>query len=466
MAEVARWKASPSELTELLVETATRLEIPGAAVGVFTDGVESYAFHGVTSVENRLTVNERTLFRVGSITKTYTANAIVQLADRGEVALDQPVCLYVPELALRDRDARESVTVLQLLNHTAGWAGDFFADTGDGDDALARHVSEMATLDQEATPGASPSYNNNAFGLAGRLIERLTGKTYEAAIEELVLRPLSLNDSYFFAADVITRRFAVGHRHSSARVTIDAQWAIPRRAHAAGGLVASVADVIRYGRSYLPDAESSSDRRLHGVHRMLEPTVPLDWGAFGDSIGLAWFLRAADGVWVASHEGNAAGQRASLHLVPERGFVATVLTNADHGGQLHREIMNQLLDRIGVGDSSACPSTATEIELTEKEGCYASSQSMLLISNEGRHLAVEHKTPLSVFPARLRELVAAQAEGDFLPSPRIAVELIDDDRFRQIDGDDRGMTGGFVRDTEGSVQAIVFDGRRHTRVTS
>ena len=67
------------------------------------------------------------------------------------------------------------MTVLQLLNHTAGWEGDFFEDTGDGDDALARYVERMANLQQVTPPGSIVSYNNAALSLAGRVIEKVTG---------------------------------------------------------------------------------------------------------------------------------------------------------------------------------------------------------------------------------------------------------------------------------------------------
>jgi len=95
------------EKTESLAEEH---HVPGVAVGIFCDGEDHYACHGVTSVENPLAIEPSTLFQIGSTTKTYTATAIIALAEAGEVELDDPVRGYVPELRLKDEAAARAVT--------------------------------------------------------------------------------------------------------------------------------------------------------------------------------------------------------------------------------------------------------------------------------------------------------------------------------------------------------------------
>src|SRR5699024_7987546 len=151
-------------------ERATRLGVPGAAGGVYHGGAEHYGFHGVTSVQNPLPVDATTLFQFASTGKTYTATAILALLDRGLVELDAPVRRSVPELRRADVSVAEPATVLQLLNHTAGWSGDYEKDTGTGDDAMERYVAGMADIDQISPLGAVVSYNNAAVSLAGRVI--------------------------------------------------------------------------------------------------------------------------------------------------------------------------------------------------------------------------------------------------------------------------------------------------------
>src|SRR5690606_32934919 len=151
----------------------------GVAVGILHDSRERMAGIGFTSVENPLPVTADTLFQIGSTTKTITGTILMQLVEKGLLDLDEPVRTYLPELRLADKAAEEGVTPRHLITHMGGWMGDYFSDTGDGDDALTRYVAEMAELPQVTPTGSIWSYNNAGFGLAGRLIEVITGNSYE-----------------------------------------------------------------------------------------------------------------------------------------------------------------------------------------------------------------------------------------------------------------------------------------------
>src|SRR5204862_4936357 len=112
------------------------------------------------------------------------STAIMRLVEEGKVDLHAPVRTYVPELKMRDETVARDVTVLQLLNHTAGWDGDLFVDTGNGDDALEKYVVKMADIQQVTPLGSVVSYNNASLSLAGHVIEKVTGKPYETAMRE------------------------------------------------------------------------------------------------------------------------------------------------------------------------------------------------------------------------------------------------------------------------------------------
>jgi CubicO group peptidase (beta-lactamase class C family) len=142
-------------LSEFVEATAGRFGIPGVAVGVWAHGEEAYACHGVTSLENPLPIDRDTLYVLGSVTKTFTATALMRLVAEGRVELDAPVRRYVPELRLADEGAAAAVTVLHLLNHTSGLGWDLLVDTGEGDDALTRFVAELAELELIAPPGGT-----------------------------------------------------------------------------------------------------------------------------------------------------------------------------------------------------------------------------------------------------------------------------------------------------------------------
>ena len=144
----------PAVLEADVAQAARELGVPGVAVGVDHGGEREIVTYGVTSLDHGRPVDEATMFQIGSTAKTFTATAIMVLVDQGRISSIQPVRRYLPELRLNDESAAETLTVGQLLNHTAGWdGGDSWTDTGEGDDALERAVALLADLPQQFAPG-------------------------------------------------------------------------------------------------------------------------------------------------------------------------------------------------------------------------------------------------------------------------------------------------------------------------
>ncbi len=132
-----------AELCTVVEAEVGRCGVPGLALGLLHEDQPHSASFGVTSIDNPLPVTPDTLFQVGSITKTFTATAAMRLVAAGQLDRDAPVRTYLSDLQLRDADATARLTPRHLLTHTGGWMGDHFADTGRGDDALARYVCEL-----------------------------------------------------------------------------------------------------------------------------------------------------------------------------------------------------------------------------------------------------------------------------------------------------------------------------------
>ena len=172
-------------LDERIEAAMKRFRVPGVAVGVYWQGREHLRGFGVTNVAHPLAVDADTLFRIGSTTKTFTGTAMMRLVEQGKVDLAAPARTYLPDFTLADEAVAKSVTVRGLLNHSAGWLGDDYADYGRGDDALQRFVAEMKRLPQLTPFGQVLGYNNAAICAAGRVIEVVTGKPYEVALKEL-----------------------------------------------------------------------------------------------------------------------------------------------------------------------------------------------------------------------------------------------------------------------------------------
>src|SRR3954451_2481568 len=270
---------SQDTLAEFVEATAKKFAIPGVAVGVWVNGHAMYACHGVTSVDNPLPVDRDTIFVLGSVTKTFTATALMRLVAQGRVDLDAPVRRYVPELRLADEQTAASITVMNLLNHTAGLGLGSIAETGDGDDALARYVATLPELELISPPGARASYSQAGFNLIGRIIEKVTGLTYERAIASLLLEPLGLDHSYYLASDILPRRFAVGHNpDEDGAPTVALLRKRSRGDNPGGGLESSAADLLRWARFHLGDGRAQSGEQVlpaEAVQRMKEPTVQL-----------------------------------------------------------------------------------------------------------------------------------------------------------------------------------------------
>lgn len=333
-------------LGERIIEHMEHFQVPGVAVGLIHEGREYIDGFGITNIEHPLAVDVDTLFQIGSITKTVTATAIMRLVEQGKLDLDTPIHVYLPELRLSDPEVTERVTVRHLLTHTGGWEGDYFEDCGRGEDALEKIVAKMAGLPQRTPLGKIWSYNNSGFYLAGRVMEVLMGKSYELIVKELVLDPLDMRMSFFFPEDVITYRVAVGHeaREGEGAPVVARPWAVPRSAYPAGGLISSVKDLLHYARFHIGDGTTPDGLRLLTPESLsLMQSFQMTAGSIADAVGLAWLLREIDDTRIVQHEGSTKGQRSILMIVPERSFAIAVLTNADRGASLCREVTRWVL---------------------------------------------------------------------------------------------------------------------------
>lgn len=448
------------ELEAIVREVAGRCEVPGAAVGVWTGGRELAAFHGVTSVENPLAVDASTLFQAGSVGKTYTATAIMRLVDQGHLDLESPARRYVPELRLRDEKVAEAVTVAQLLDHTAGWEGDLFIDTGEGDDAIARYVERMADLEQISPPGAAFAYNNAALSLAGRVIEKVTGGTYEAAIVSLLLEPLGLRRSFLFCNDVMTRRFAVGHTpQPDGSLSVARPWAFPRGGAPSGAVVCTVGDLLAWGRFHLADGVTPDGTRLVSTERMRamrSPRMDIRGSALGDRVGLGWFLRDLEGLEIVSHDGGTNGQLARLMLVPDRHWAIAIMANAAPGGL-------ELIDEVSRW------ALRTDLRVTERDPEPAELSAAELEEYVGRYESIALGCSVTSSGGRLRVELFAGGEGQEggggedvtsgLPPLTVALLSGPGDRYIVTDGPAKGVRGYFTRGKDGSVTGVHAGGR-------
>jgi CubicO group peptidase (beta-lactamase class C family) len=451
------------QLQVLVEERAATFGIPGVAVGVWVDGREWYACHGVTSVYNPLPIDTATLFLLGSVSKTYTATTLMRLVAEERVELPAPVRRYLPELALADESAAAQVTVAHLLSHTSGLGWGLVLDTGEGDDALAAYVAKLAELELIGAPGARASYSQAAYNLAGRLIEKVTGTTFERAVASLVLQPLGLAHSFYARDDIMTRRFAVGHNRSEdGTLSIARLWRRARGDNAGGGLASSVADQLRWARFHLGDGRAADGARIlptELLHRMQQPAAALRGSSLGQAIGLGWFLREVDGVHTIGHGGSANGQFAELLLVPDRHFAVVSMSNAGPDGiPFNQAVVRWALQTyLGVVDADPVPLPYDPARARGIVGRYENDVMTLTIDTDHAGLRLEVLLRPEIRVAADKELPPDHAPFPFGLLPG------DGDEYVITGGAFTGQRGFFTRDHRGQVVGVDLAGRLFTR---
>jgi CubicO group peptidase (beta-lactamase class C family) len=375
--------ASPAQAFAMLDDKIqagmAKYQIPGAAVAVLYQGQEHVRGFGVTNVRHPVPVDGDTLFQIGSTTKTFTGTAAMRLVDAGKLDLGGQVQHYLP--GFQAPTGAQAVTVRQLLNHSAGWLGDDYYNTGRGSDALPQYVAAMHELPQLTPPGTVFAYNNAAICLAGLVVQQLAGNTYEFAIEDLLLKPLGLRHSFFFADQIIGYNIAAPHYVVNGKPQVIAStWALPRSISAAGAIVSTASDQLTWAKFHLGDGRAPDGTRLLS-QASLEAmrTHPGPGGTLFvelTGVGVTWMLRpTAQGIRIVQHGGDTNAEHSGFLMIPEHKFAMTLLTNCASGPQLLNELFTEdwaIRLFTGLTNLPAPERTLSAGQLAPYEGRYTS----------------------------------------------------------------------------------------------
>ena len=270
-------------------------------------------------------VTPDTRFRIGSITKQFTAALILQLVEEGRVALDAPLTTYLPDYPA---DPGDRVTVHHLLTHTSGipsYTGlpGFMQAESRNPYTPAELTAVFSGLPQEFEPGTAYRYNNSGYILLGAIIEAVTGQPYDRVLREQLLTPLGLDDTgYEHNADVV-ERMAHGYTRTGTRYA-NAPYLDTTVPYAAGMMYATVGDLHRWTRAL---HAGRPFQRSATLQTMLTPF--LDGYALG--IGVGKEAMGEDSVRVVQHGGGIHGFTAMLAYYPERDVTVAVLDNTSGG---------------------------------------------------------------------------------------------------------------------------------------
>ena len=273
---------------------------PGVAVLVVRDGkIVHEKGYGLANIEHEVPNLPQTKFRVGSITKSFTAIVILQLQERGLLSLDDTLSKYLP-----DYPSAERITIRRLLNHTSGIPGT---------------TSQDQTL--EFVPGSRISYSNTGYIVLGRVIEKICGKPYEAVLQENIFQPLGMKDTGYDHAEVLLKHRAAGYTVGPKGDVQNAEHINMAGPFAAGGLYSTVGDL------YLFDQALYSEKLLKAatLEQAFTPTTLTDGRTA--PYGLGWMVQPYRGLKEVAHGGDITGFNAYFARFPEQRYTVIVLSN-------------------------------------------------------------------------------------------------------------------------------------------
>lgn len=305
--------------------------LPGLAVSIVKNNKIVYAKgFGVKNLETKAPITEKSLFHMASVSKPFSATAIMQIVEKGKVDLDDPVVKYLPYFKMKDERYKE-ITIRQMLSHISGMPDvrDYEWDKPVYDDGAAeRYVRSLADKELIAAPGEMFAYSNMAFEVLGDLIAKVSGMSFEDYVKLNILDPLGMKESTFLKKNVSPDLATTPH---VMRLKIEVSDIYPyHRAHAPSStLHSNVLEMCNW-------AIANMNRGTLGEKRILKPeSYDLLWqpaelnNGKTVRVGLSWFLRTYKDMNTVFHSGGDVGYRSFFVMIPERKAAAVVLSNCD-----------------------------------------------------------------------------------------------------------------------------------------
>jgi CubicO group peptidase (beta-lactamase class C family) len=296
-----------------------RKNFMGSVLVARGDDVLMSRAYGSADLEWDIANTPETRFRIGSLTKQFTAAAILLLEERGKLRVDDPVKMYLPDAPA----AWDRITVFHLLTHTSG-IPNFTAFPEYGSlkvmsTTIEKIVSTFRDKPLEFPAGEKFAYTSSGYLLLGYLIEKLGGQTYEQFVQDNIFTPLGMNDSGYDSNSRIILRRAAGYSHGSNGL-VNTHYIDMSVPHAAGGLYSTTGDLLRWTRG------------LFGG-KLLSPTSLAKMQTpFKNNFAMGLVVRAANGRRLIEHGGQIDGFNAKLDYYPETGLVVAVLANLNGPG--------------------------------------------------------------------------------------------------------------------------------------
>lgn len=327
------------KVDSLVISKMNTYNIPGLAIGlVVSDTILYNKGYGVKSINKLEPVTENTIFHTASVSKLFTAQAIMMLVSKGKLTLDEKLTNIVPELKNKDKRV-ENITIRSLLNHTSGLPdvhNYHWEYNNQSEESLENYILDL-NLKLKYEPFSNYHYSNLGYNILGYVIERLTNTSFDLYLKEHILATSGMNNSdfrYFKISDSLKVA-----PHSKNRITrkIYERRTYPYTREQAPGstLNSSATDLSKWMISFLQLLDNSSSENVYA--KMTEPGF-----SSYPYIGLGFQLSKIDSKVTIGHYGGDKGFRSYLLMIPEEKMGLVLLANCDYNEDFRQEILHPI----------------------------------------------------------------------------------------------------------------------------
>lgn len=338
---------SPANQIDQTIQRVQQSErVPGIAVGIWKEGIPLLVKgYGINDLADPAPVTENTLFKLGSVSKAFTAAALALLVDQGQIRWDSRVREFLPQFALQDPWISAEFRVEDLLTHRSGLsvgAGDLMLWPQPNAFSRADVLQGLSYLPLKNRFRAQYAYDNLLYIVAGELIQAVSGASYEQFVQQQLLQPLGMQHCFSGPVPVLRgAHLAAPHLLEGGALQVDdinRASAVPLISGAAGGLHCSVADMGLWLNMLLADGVGAEGQRVLSqtqIDRLWQPITPMPQSEKNSSryrshfysYALGWRVQDMNGYRVLHHTGSLSGMYAWNLLVPELKISAVVLMN-------------------------------------------------------------------------------------------------------------------------------------------
>jgi CubicO group peptidase (beta-lactamase class C family) len=403
-----------SALDRFTERVMRRGKIPGLSLGLVRGGRRLLARgYGYRDRERKLPASSATVYGIASMTKSFTALAVLRLQEHGSLRVSDPVVRHLPEFRTPEARRTRRITIHHLLTHSSGLpplpsiyytSMRSVARDPPYDPKVARRVgvdpdhppidTYEGLMDYLATeryrllgpPGKCFSYSNEGFGLLGAVVERASGRTYESVVDEEIVRPAGMRQTTFdtgimFRSPEVTTLYSPSRKRRKGPLVASQEWWEDSCLRAAGALRTNVDDLLSYVQIYLNGGKAGRERIVskESVNAMLRPRIEIQPGL---SYGYGIAVRPDyHGTLLAFHGGGLKGVSSEFAVVPKVGLGGVVLANADQVPS-HRTLQGGINPLLGLPMATPFvdvpPRGPAPVSLTEYGGWYCTGEGIWL----------------------------------------------------------------------------------------